>query len=260
MLVVLVLLGNVLPLFQRNSSTFLTSVPLTKVEQPADGKDVSGLTLDAATPVACGVDEYFELLWILHRGDYVTVRSIASGQLLSTHAANNESLPKPLGEIECCSVADNDSSMLAGYSGGSIRPITLTIQVEFLSKADVPIGIASSLHSGTASHDGVLYRSMSSGLVRKQRISEVVFHPPISLFDAPVRCVDWRNPQTASSFDESQAWTWGATDGHSIAMGVIDNKVNSFSGSITQETKTWSQVPKLTDRSAAIIGLMVGSR
>ena len=38
MLVVLVLLGNVLPLFHRNSATFFTSVPLAKVEQPADGK------------------------------------------------------------------------------------------------------------------------------------------------------------------------------------------------------------------------------
>ncbi len=260
MLVVLVLLGNVLPLFQGNSVSVLTTVPLTNVDQPADAKVVSASTLDAATPVACGVDEYFELLWILHRGDYVTVRSIASGQLLSTHAASNESVPKPSGEIECCSVADNDSSMLAGYADGSIRPITLAIQVEFISEADVPMEIASSLHSGAASHDGVLYRSMSSGLVRKQLISEVVFHPRISVFDAPVRCVDWRNPQAASSFDESQAWTWGATDGHSIAMGVIDNKVNGFSGSITQETKTWSHVPELTDHSAAVIGLMVGSR
>ncbi len=258
MLVVLVLLGNVLPLFQRNSATFLTSVQITRAEQPAN----NGVTpsLDEATPVACGVDEYFELLWVLHRGDYVSVRSIASGQLLSTHAAKNESLQKPLGEIECCAVADNDSSMLAGYSGGSVRPITLTIQVDFVSQSDVPTEVFSALSSGTASHDGVLYRSMSSGLVRKQSVSEVVFHPPISLFDAPVTCVDWRNPQAASSFDESQSWAWGATDGRSISLGVIDNKVNSFSGSITQDTKQWSHVSSLSEQSSTVIGLMVGAR
>ena len=260
MLVVLVLLGNVLPLFQRNSATFLTSVPLKDVIQSADAQKIVESSLTADTPVACGVDEYAELLWILHRGDYLTVRSIATGKILSTYAAQNETLEKALGEIECCAVADNDSSMLAGYANGSVRPITLTIQVEFVSQSDVPTEIFSALSSGTASYDGVLYRSMSGGLVRKQRISEVVFHTPISLFDAPVTGVDWRNPKAASSFDESQSWAWGATDGRSISMGVIDNKVNAFSGSITQDTKTWSHAPKLSEKSTQVIGLMVGAR
>ena len=257
MLVVLVLLGNVLPLFQSNSVAFLTSVSLNALEPDSEPVD-----LDAAIPVACGVDEYAELLWVLHRGDYITVHSTATGQQLSSHAAKNESLNQPLGGIVCSAVADNDTSMIAGYASGSVRPITLAIQVEFVPLNSVTAEVAMALKTGIAAYEGSLYRSMESGLVRKQTVREVVFHSPFSLFKSPVKCVDWRNPQAASSFDESQSWTWGATDGHSIALGVIDNKINSFTGAITQESKAWSHGPSAGDseRLPEIIGLMVGSR
>jgi ABC-type uncharacterized transport system permease subunit len=53
MLVVLVLLGNVLPMFQRNRIDLMATL------------DVSDSPKTAV--VACGVDEYAELLWTLHR-------------------------------------------------------------------------------------------------------------------------------------------------------------------------------------------------
>lgn len=257
MLVVLVLLGNVLPLFQGNSSKFLTSI---RLDSP--GTDSAAVDLGAATPVACGVDEYAELLWVLHRGDYLTVHSIATGQQLSSHSAQNDTLPEPLGGIVCSAVADNDTSMIAGYTNGSVRPITLIIQVEFSPLSSVTAEVATELKDGIAIYEGGLFRSMEGGLVRKQTVREVVFHPPVSLFKGPVKCVDWRNPQAASSFDESQAWAYGATDGHSISLGTIDNKVNSFSGAVTQESKSWSRIPVEagSERSPEIIGLMVGSR
>ncbi len=253
MLVVIVLLANVLPLFQGNSADFLGAVPLSS-ENRVEGE----------TPVACGVDEYFELAWVLHSGDYLTVHSIATGKELSSHSSKDNSTSvapdEPLGEIVCSAVADNDSSMLAGYTSGAVRPISLKIQVEFISPKDVPDQLSLTLDQGAVALDGILYRLMPSGLVRKQHVGEVVFHPPTSVSSAPITCLDWRNPQAASSFDESQTWTWGATDGHSIALGVIENKVNSFSGAISQESTTWSHIPSAKDRSTSYIGLMIGSR
>ncbi len=260
MLVVVVLLANVLPLFQRNSAIFLTSISLPDLDQSTvHAKDTEFIT-DTAIPVACGVDEYSELLWVLHRGEYITVHSIASGKELSSHRPSKESNQEPLGAIECCTVADNDTSMLAGYAGGAVRPITMVIQVEFMAPADVPMEVSTKIQSGTATHEGSVYRAMSSGLIRKQAVNAVVFHSPISLFKNPVKCTDWRNPQAASSFDESQTWSWGASDGHAIFMGTIDNKANSFSGAITQESKIWSQVSSYSEQSTEIIGLMVGAR
>lgn len=258
MLVVLVLLGNVLPLFQSNTVTPIRSISVVPDSSQSVGSETSAADLAGARPVAAGVDEYSELLWVLHRGDYLTVHSIATGKQLSSHEASGETL----GNIECCAVADNDASMVAGYSNGSIRPITVTIQVEFIPLANVPTEIASELKSDVVTHEGVLYRAMASGLVRKQAVSEVKFHPAVPLFKKPVTCVDWRNPQAASSFDESQSWTWGATDGQSIALGTINNKVNSFSGAITQETATWTYVPNeaKADQSPSVLALMIGSR
>jgi len=266
MLVVLVLLANVLPLFQSNSATFLAMVPLTPENHSDDD-----------SPVACGVDEYFELVWVLHRSDSISVHSIATGKVLSIHSAKEQPDTKqpdtkqpdtkqpsakaePLGSIVCCSVADNDSSMLVGYSSGAVRPITMKMQVDFVSPKEVPTELVLTLDGGAIDRDGVLYRLMPSGLVRKQQLSDVVFHPAISVSTAPITCVDWRNPQAASSFDESQFWTWGATDGHSIALGVIDNKLNSFSGAISQESTTWMHAPSESERSTQWIGLMIGSR
>ncbi len=253
MLVVIVLLANVLPLFQSNAVVFQSSLSLS-ADSPRNEEK----------PVACGVDEYFELAWVLHRGDYLTVHSIATGNELGSFFAQNDSSSPvselPLGEIVCCVVADNDSSMLAGYANGSVRPITLRIQVEFVSAADVPEELSLTQEKGAVALDGVLYRLMPSGLIRKQHIGDVNFHPPIAVSTSPITCVDWRNPQTGSSFDESQSWTWGATDGNTIAMGVIENKVNSFSGAISQESNSWSHIPSESDRSAKCLGLMIGSR
>lgn len=259
MLVVLVLLANVFPLFQRNTADFLTSVPLSV---PLSKKllDASGNQTGDAHPVACGVDEYSELAWVLHRDSYLTVHSIATGKELSSHPAKSDSSAEGLGGIVCCAVADNDASMLAGYTSGSVRPITLSFQTEFVSPADVPKDLRLDIESGAMVRDGVIYRLMPSGLVRKQQVGEVVFHSPISISKEPILCADWRNPQAASSFDESQSWTWGATDGQSIALGVIENKVNSFSGAVSQESTTWTHVPSESERTANWIGLMIGSR
>lgn len=273
MLVVLVLLANVFPLFQKNTAEFLTNVRLNESvlsdnvpspdQLPSTVKntgEVDGLKTDAAVPVGCGVDEYCELIWVLHRDGSLTVHSIATGKVLSRHAADVDPSAEPLGALECCAIADNDASMLAGYSKGSVRPITLRFQMEFVSLADVPKEVGLDDRARAVVSDGIVYRLMPSGLVRKQQVSEVVFHPTIAISNAPIVCVDWRNPQAASSFDESQSWAWGATDGETIALGTIDNKVNGFSGAITQETTTWRHQPSESERAAGWIGLMVGSR
>ena len=259
MLVVLVLLGNVLPLFQSNSADFLTSISLShKLNTESSSSDPKLATSES--PVACGVDEYSELLWVLHSSDYISVHSISTGKQLSVHRPNDDGSIQSLGSIVCSSVADNDGSMIAGYENGSVRPITLNIQVQFIPAADLPSDLSTEFQSGIAVQDGVLYRSMSGGLIRKQKVEDVTFHPPLSLFKTAVTRVDWRNPQAASSFDESQLWTWGATNGRAIKLGTIDNTVNSFSGAVTQDAKVWTHAALDTERAPELIGLMVGAR
>jgi phosphate transport system permease protein len=163
-------------------------------------------------------------------------------------------------------VADNDTSMLVGYSDGSVRPITLTISVDFIKLADLDPALTEVAQSGFQLDNGIIYRLMPSGLVRKQILKNATFHPTIAVSKDPIVCVDWKTPQAASSFDESQMWCWAASDGKSITMGTIDNRINSFSGSITHEIKTWnsyaSDLPddELTIQDKPVLSLMIGAR
>ena len=257
MLVVMVLLGNVLPMFQPNSMESIGAIKLIDQHDAPHSNDVS-------TPIACGMDEYAELLWVLHGGDYITVRSVATGELVSTHKPQNENKDKsadgPNALVVSCSVADNDGSMLAGYSDGTVRAIILSIAVEFVKSVDLDQPILEKLKSGVALDSGTVYRSTPGDLVRKQTVKEIVFHNPIAVSKNAITSVDWRMPQVASSFDESQMWTWGASDGELLAFGTVDNKVNSFSGAITQETKTWTASKQVGTMESKIISLMVGAR
>lgn len=212
MLVVLVLLGNVLPMFQRNEVESLPAFSL-------GSQSKSGLSGDATLPVACGVDEFSELIWVIHRGDYLSIHSIANGELISEHFPESGGQDVPTKTVTACTLADNDTSMLVGYSDGTVRPITLTVEVSFVKQSEINESITNSLKSGIAIVDGTVYRVMPSGVVRKQSLGQVAFHKPIDFSSKPVTQVDWRNPQVASSFDDSQTWTWGSFGWQANSLG-----------------------------------------
>lgn len=245
LLVVVVLLGNVLPMFQSN-----------KLE-PAGKISVSDSAEES--PVACGVDEYGEFLWTLHQDDSLTIHSIATGALITRKRDASLGSDPATWKVTSCSVADNDASMVAGYSDGFIRPITLTISVEFVKSSDVEPQILESLKSGVFLDQETVYRGMPSGLVRKQSIGSIVFHPRIPFSKKPVTSIDWKTPQAASSFDESQAWCWGASDGSKIGLGTIDNQINSFSGEVTQDSKTWIG-EQGNKADVSVLAVMIGPR
>jgi phosphate transport system permease protein len=253
LLVVLVLLGNVLPMFRAN-----TIEPLSSVTFLLEG----GSAQDDA-PVAIGADEYAEILWVLHRSGVVSLHSIETGKQISVQAPPANSTDEKgtaASKVTCAFVAENDASLFVGYESGEVRAITIAIDVSFVKTAELEEDKRNALQSGVLLSDGVIYRSMPSGVVRKQSVSGITFHPTSKISDKPITVVDWKTPQTTSSFDNSQTWTWGASDGQKVVLGVVDNKVNSFSGEISQETKMWTS-PAFPDSSKQrFIALMAGAR
>ncbi|MEQ1824349.1 MAG: ABC transporter permease subunit [Pirellula sp.] len=252
MLVVLVLLGNVLPMFQPNAVEPLGAIDIQeKVDAANPNQD--------AQSIACGVDEYMEILWTLRASGYVTVHAISNGQSLGTFRAES---PGDMGsaKITCAAVAQDDASLVAGLDNGTVRPITISFATEFIKTADAPDDIAGQLGTGFALSEGVIYRSLPSGLIRKQSISGIRFHSLIHVSNHPITAVDWKLPQAVSSFDESQTWVWGATDGNRVAMGHVENKVNAFNGTIEQNAKTWTNTASEVPAASPIIALMLGSR
>lgn len=245
MLVVFVLLGNVLPLFQSNRSEPLGSVPLVNSE-----------------PVlAAGVDEYGEVLWTLDASSTIRFYSVSSGQVLETHSPHGDSSPEQAGaggRATCVSVSEDDASLLVGYEDGSVRPITFGYQIAFLKGSELPTEVQFTQQDWTV-HEGAIYRQTNSGLIRRQQIESLVFHPLIPLFASPVVAVDWKTPQAVSSFDASMTWLWGATDGNALVLARTDNKVNAITDAVSQESTQW-QYRSESDPSSRWYGLMIDSR
>ncbi|AMV34149.1 Phosphate transport system permease protein PstC [Pirellula sp. SH-Sr6A] len=245
MLVVFVLVGNVLPLFQANRSHPLGAIPSASSE-----------------PVlAAGVDEYGEVLWTLDATSTLRFYSVSSGEVLETHSPVGEANATPAaegGRATCVSVSDDDASLLVGYADGSVRPITFGYQVAFLKASELPAEVQFTQQDWMV-FDGAIYRQTNSGLIRRQRIDGLVFHPSVPLFASAVVAVDWKTPQAVSSFDASVTWLWGATDGNALVLARTDNKVNAITDAVSQESTQWQHRPE-RDPSSPWYGLMIDSR
>ncbi len=250
LLVVLVLLGNVLPMFQTNHATSLARIPLSLQPSPTAPLPSN------PTVIVCGVDEYAEIAWVLDSSDCITAYSVSEQRVLSRFRPEDVTSVQRL--VRCASVADNDASLMAGYEDGKVRPITIEFQTQFVRTGDLGEQLAANLRDGVESVEGTVYRIMPGGLVRKQSIASVRFHPVIEFSDSGVQVVDWETPVVASGFDESQTWNWSASDGHRIAVGQTKLEV-AFSGNTTQQSAIWSNVVTNLDEAPPIVGLTLGA-
>jgi phosphate transport system permease protein len=246
MLVVFVLIGNVLPMFQPNKIESLASIPIS------DGANILG----------AGVDEYGDTCWTIHRDSTLRMVSVRTGELLSEHrpepsASATEKTSSGSGvNVTCVAIGDDDSSLLLGYEDGTVRPVLLKREVTFFKAADLP---DVKFNDGVAVQDGAILRQLPTGLIRKQSLESVTYHPAIPLFDSAIKAVDWKTPQAVSSFDESMTWVLGATDGKSVALSRIQNTA-SLTGQISQATELWKGTPLENESQSPVETLMIDSR
>lgn len=248
LLVVAVLFANVLPMFQRGSVVLLTEFALHSNDSKSE--DARKVISSESSTIACGIDEYSELLWTMGTDGRLHLYSIARGTELFVFQPDSEpSSGTPL-DVCCAAVAQNDSSLILGYNDGSVRPVTLSFATEFLKDANLADEIQQSFRDDIALVDRSIYRRMPGGLIRKQSLAAVQYHPMIKAFDRSIVCLDWKTPHAASSFDESQTWIWCASDGQALQLGEIENKVNGFTGEITQSTKSWTRKSNPDDASS----------
>lgn len=286
MLVVLILLANVLPMFQSNTIEDLATVRFRGAESlsRADSSSQSAESKSAslASSVACGVDEYSEIAWVLMSDGRIDAYCVANGKLLiaydsegkaieapSENDANANSDSSPTTDsganrlITSSAVSHDNQSLLIGYSDGSLRPAVVKFAVDFVKTSELSSEAQEDLKRGVAVVGDAVLRAMPSGLVRQQRIAEVKYFESIATFSQPVARLDWQTRTSGSSFDESQSWSWAASDGRRVALGNIESQVNSFNGSVKLKSTKWvgadPSVAASNDDSS-VIGVMVGSQ
>jgi len=235
LMVVLVLFGNVVPLFRPS-----VIEPLANFKTGPEG-DLPNAIL------AIGLDEYAEIVWSLQADHSILVRSVSNNDVLGKYAPENWDSQQ---RITAVSVEPSNTSMVLGYSDGSIRPVTIPFQTSFLSQSQLDPSLAERMMLGPVMLDSAVHRKTSEGLVRRVRVEEVVFHEKVAVFETPVEHLDWKVSVDNSGFSDSSVSVWGASSGDQIALGTIKRQAVGFSGDTKQVAETWKSAQREIDSQA----------
>jgi len=229
LMVVLVLFGNVAPLFRSSAIE-----PLAGFKTAPEG-DIPNVIL------AIGLDEYAELVWSLQADHSIVVRSVSSNAILGKYAPESWDSQQ---RITAVSVEPSNTSMVIGYSDGSIRPVTIPFQTSFLTQSQLDPSLAERIMLGPVMLDSAVHRKTSEGLVRRVRVEEVVFHDTVPVFETPIEHLDWKVSNDTSGFSDSSVSVWGAASGTQIALGTIRRQAVGFSGETKQAVEIWKSGPR----------------
>lgn len=260
LLVVLVLLGNVLPLF-RNSEL-------------SEQRTVTLPTASPSKPVlAFGADEYSEIAWLVRDDQSIDVVSLLDGALLKSfsppvNATNDKENASARAKVRIAKIDSQQSSALLGLDDGSVRVVLCSINVEFKPDAQIPSEITESMKTAgqsTVVRDGVIYRQMPSGLIRAVAFSNASYLEPIQVFETPIDHIDWTLRSDTSGFGDSQKGFFAVASAGNLALGNIERQAGGIGGKAKQSITLWraEPTPNLPNNSGSnsanhgLAGLMI---
>jgi len=244
LLVVLVLLGNVLPLF-RNSEL-------------SEQRTVTLPTASPSKPVlAFGVDEYSEIAWLVRDDQSIDVVSLLDGALLKSfsppaNATSDKENASARAKVRIAKIDSQQSSALLGLDDGSVRVVLCSINVEFKPDAQMPPEIIESMKApesmktagqSTVVRDGVIYRQMPSGLIRAVAFSNASYLEPIQVFETPIDHIDWTLRSDTSGFGDSQKGFFAVASAGNLALGNIERQAGGIGGKAKQSITLWRAEP-----------------
>ena len=244
LLVVLVLLGNVLPLF-RNSEL-------------SEQRTVTLPTASPSKPVlAFGVDEYSEIAWLVRDDQSIDVVSLLDGALLKSfsppaNATSDKENASARAKVRIAKIDSQQSSALLGLDDGSVRVVLCSINVEFKPDAQMPTEIIESMKApesmktagqSTVVRDGVIYRQMPSGLIRAVAFSNASYLEPIQVFETPIDHIDWTLRSDTSGFGDSQKGFFAVASAGNLALGNIERQAGGIGGKAKQSISLWRAEP-----------------
>ncbi len=247
LMVIVVLLGNVAPLFQQ-----------AQVKPLAESAVPTGI-------MAFGLDEYNDIAWFLHQDQRITIDSVQVASETGTSLAEfplggaNSGTPSP--KITAVAVDSKNSHLLLGFEDGTLRPVTISIEVGFRKLSDLSPETAASLKTGAVIENDSISRLTAENLVRQTRVSAVDIQAPIAVFPTPIEALHCVVRSDNSGFDQSAQWVWGASSGSRVAMGIVEQKPTMFGGGTQSESRIWrDNVAAQSKEVSKIMGVMVASR
>ncbi|MFN7877629.1 MAG: ABC transporter permease subunit [Pirellula sp.] len=259
LLIVVVMISQLLPLI---ATSDVTTVNEFRFDSGTKGSSDS-TTIDRpnqGSPICAGMDEYGDMTWFLMPSGNIDVYATSTGTRLQSFVPpeGGADLANLAGrEITAFSVADDDASLLIGYSTGEVRPITIHWVVEYLDSPTNDDNAASLPPGDNMDPTGDDIRPsvstvLPNGLVRVQRIESIDYHEPIAVLQSPVRCVDWLKPEAIYGLEKIKSWKWLASDGVEIVVQHHLRRRQGISVSTKEEIKTWrtARTSELASESA----------
>lgn len=239
-LIVFVMISQLLPLLSTSEVKPLSEFRINTAASSPTENTVQPTDQPATTPVCAGMDEYGDIAWFLFPSGTIETYATLTGLRLQSFSppddmADHESSSHR--KITAFSVADDDASLLVGYSSGYVRPITIQWNVEYLDVTVDKINERVSIQSDRV--DQSVFTELPNGLVRVQKIESIEFHDPIPALNTSVRCVDWLNPDAIYGLEKVKSWKWLATDGREIVVQHHLRRRQGISPLTKEEIKTW---------------------
>jgi len=232
LMVVVVLFGNVAPLFRPSAIE-----PLSDFKTGPEGDLPSAI-------LAIGMDEYAEIVWSLQADHSILIRSVSSNGVLGKYSPENWDGQH---RITAVCVEPSNTSMILGYSDGSIRPVSIPFQTSFLSMSQLDPSLAERIALGPVMLENAVHRKTSEGLVRRVRVEDVVFHDKVPVFETPIEHLDWKVSSDTSGFSDSSVSVWGASSVSQVALGTIKQQAVGFSGDTKQVIETWKNTSQVIE-------------
>lgn len=253
LLIVVVMISQLLPLLATSDVTTVSEFQLDVGPKLNTGAEPIDRPIQDS-PVCAGMDEYGDIVWFLMPSGNIDVYATSTGTRLQSFVppeASADSANSAKREITAFSIADDDASLLIGYSTGEVRPITIHWKVEYLDSStgdddDVSLPRGDKLESTVLNTERTgdnigpsVSAVLPNGLVRVQRIESVEYHEPIAVLQSPVRCVDWLTPEAINGLEKIKSWKWLASDGREIVVQHHLRRRQGISLSTKEEIGTW---------------------
>lgn len=253
LLVVLVLLGNVLPLFRGSRVELSSTVALSTNLLQSNAQDSSQDPSSTAV-LAFGSDEYSELVWLVRPDQSLDVYSLGEGKHLQHIAPPGASQQNASQRATVAKMDDSNGSVLLGLQDGSVRPILFSVDIGFASRSELDSELAETIDKSDGLpvlQEETVYRATSEGLIRKVRFAGAEYLEPIPTHDKPIEKIDWVFKADGSLMASSQNGTWASTSADELAVGQYQRQSGGL-GKPKQSVEIFR-----SKISASIAGLMI---
>lgn len=233
LLVVVVLLGTALPLFQSPTVSQWTELDFPEYRH-------------------FGIDEHALILWGMTNAGTIEVRCIHDGEILSHHER-----PTDL-EITASHLSIDRTHLVLGLEDGSFQRARLIFEKKLLASTNVPDAVSVSKDQPVQALDGTVYQWFDATGIRSTRLESVTWSEPESIGESPISAIDYLPDESSNRLAQKTQSYLLAICGEELVFADIAGKKNMMTRKI-QETVNTERTPLQARDATGPLNIMLAN-